>query len=69
MQRVTIQNWTYATELNVRTLNAGDELPRIVLVETSAGPLGLHFGMHPAQARAMAAALIAGAEEIEGVTA
>lgn len=61
----TIRNWTNTTELDINLSPAKGSLPAIVIITADNGPLRLHFGMNADQARDMAQALIAAAEEIE----
>lgn len=71
MQPVFVKNFTGALETRVATTEAITELGIKAMVSVSAhfGPLSYQNHMTPAQAREMAAALLAGAEEIEPATA
>lgn len=66
MKPVSINNFLDKFPIDVKT----QMIPRcgnLVLISQSIGSCSLHHSMRPDQARALAAALVAGAEEMENV--
>lgn len=64
-----IENFTHAYGLDVKAMHPHDAVPALVCLINHAAfsPCSFQHAMTPDQARQMAAALLAAADEVEGV--